>query len=74
MIDEEIPDSFHLLFEGVGDILEDVLIGKYFDFFFEKVVLDFKVGVSIVVLDHAQVELLKFTFAGFLNIATSTFS
>jgi hypothetical protein len=68
------PDSFDLFFERAGDFLEDVLVGEYFDFLSKKVILDLEVGISIVVFYHAQVELLKFAFAGFLHINTSTFS
>lgn len=36
------------------------------DFLLVEVILDLEVRVAIVVLDHAEVELLKLTFPGFL--------
>jgi hypothetical protein len=41
--------------------LENILIGNYLNFLFEKVVFDFELGVSVVILDHGEVKLLEAT-------------
>lgn len=43
------------------------MVCKYLDFFLEKIVFDLKMRVPVVIFDHAQVKLFKFTFSSFLN-------
>ena len=62
-VDEVGPDNLDLLLERFDQIFKDVLVGEDFDFLLVEVVLDLEVWVSIVILDHTEVELCEFAFA-----------
>ena len=62
-----------VFFHRLGKLLKDVLVGEDLDFLLEKVIFDLKMRISIVILDHAQVKLLKLALPGLLNSFRSTF-
>ena len=56
MTDEIVSNFLNFFLEGLKDGFKDVGVCEYFDLVFEEIVLDLEVRVSIVIFDHAEVE------------------
>jgi hypothetical protein len=50
---------FYLFLHALGDFLKNILVGEYLDFLLVEVVLDLKVRIAKIVLDHSQIEIFK---------------
>lgn len=59
--------------EGLGELFKDIIFGEEGNVFAEQVVFDLKVGVSVVILDHGEVELSKPAPLPFLHPKGLTF-
>lgn len=72
--DEIAANLLDFPLNGSEDRLENILVSEYAYLIFEKVVFDFEMWVSVVILDHTQVELFKTAATYLLNSSILTFS